>query len=71
MASNMGAILRSGGPHEVIKIKIAIFLYIEYLIKFINTPMKNVTKKFVICDISSEVNNHILNTFSVNSASGR
>lgn len=67
----MGTILRSGTSEEVMIRKITIFLYIGYLIKFINTPMKNVTKKFVVCDKSNEVNNHILDTFSVNGPSGR
>lgn len=71
VSSNLGTILRSGISEEQMIRKISIFLYIGYLIKFINTPMKNVTKKFVVCDKSTEVNNHILNTFSINSPSGR
>lgn len=67
----MSSVLGSGVSQEVMIRKMTIFLYIEYLIKFINTPMKNVTKKFVVCDKSTEVNNHILDTFSVNSPSGR
>lgn len=67
----MSTILTSELSREEKKKKLTIFLYIQYLIHFINTPMKNVTKKFVVCDKSVEVNNHILNTFSVNSPSGR
>lgn len=71
MACNMDTIFRMNISQEEMIRKISIFLYIEYLIKFINTPMKSVTKKFVVCDKSMEVNNHILDTFSVNGPNGR
>lgn len=35
------------------------------------TPMKSITKKFVVCDKSIDVNNQILNTFSEMGQSGR
>lgn len=36
-----------------------------------NTPMKNITKKFVACDKSQEVNNHILDNYSITTGHNR
>ncbi|KAJ3665716.1 hypothetical protein Zmor_001198 [Zophobas morio] len=48
-----------------------ILLYVDYLMKFINKPAKAITKKFVICQSSVDVNSHILDNFSVVSNTGR
>ncbi|KAJ8925362.1 hypothetical protein NQ315_009192 [Exocentrus adspersus] len=56
-------------PDELKIHRITIFLYINYLIKFMNTPVKNFTKKFILCDRSPQVNNHILDNYSIITAS--
>ncbi|KAL3275820.1 hypothetical protein HHI36_020564 [Cryptolaemus montrouzieri] len=48
-----------------------IFVYINYLMKFLATPAKNISKKFVVCNTSPEVNAHILDNFSVFSGTNR
>ncbi|KAG5882580.1 hypothetical protein JTB14_030129 [Gonioctena quinquepunctata] len=70
-ASSITKILMSGSEEEIQVRSITIFLYIHYLIKYMITPMKSVTKKFVVCDKSPDVNTHILDNFSVNSQHGR
>ncbi|XP_072390266.1 uncharacterized protein Polr1E isoform X1 [Diabrotica undecimpunctata] len=69
--SNINKILISASQEEEKIRSITIFLYIQYLIKFMVTPMKLVTKKFVVCDKSVDVNNHILNLFSEMGSHGR
>ncbi|KAJ8977976.1 hypothetical protein NQ317_008169 [Molorchus minor] len=60
---NIAKILESSSGNRLKKIKI--FLYIHFLIKFINTPVRSITKKFIACDISTEVNNNILDNYSI------
>ncbi|XP_060527441.1 DNA-directed RNA polymerase I subunit RPA49-like [Cylas formicarius] len=43
-----------------------ILLYINYLAKYAITPVKNMTKKFIICNWSHLVDTHIKQNFSVN-----
>ncbi|KAJ8934518.1 hypothetical protein NQ314_013301 [Rhamnusium bicolor] len=62
VTNNITRILKSLDDNKIHKL--TIFLYIHYLMKFMNTPFKHVTKKFVVCDKSTEVNNHILNNYS-------
>ncbi|CAH1960983.1 unnamed protein product [Acanthoscelides obtectus] len=64
-------ILSLNTPEEIKVRNIAIFFYINYLIKFMNTPFKNITKRYVACDISQEVNRHILDNFCVYTQNGR
>ncbi|XP_018573899.1 uncharacterized protein LOC108912953 [Anoplophora glabripennis] len=61
-STNISEIVTSSNETKIYKI--AVFLYINYLIKFMNTPMKSITKKFVVCDKSPEVNSHILDNYS-------
>nr|XP_023014845.1 DNA-directed RNA polymerase I subunit RPA49-like isoform X2 [Leptinotarsa decemlineata] len=70
-ASSISKILMADASEEIQVRSITIFLYIHYLIKYMITPMKAVTKKFVACDKSADVNAHILDNFSVNSPHGR
>ncbi|XP_023014844.2 uncharacterized protein isoform X1 [Leptinotarsa decemlineata] len=70
-ASSISKILMADASEEIQVRSITIFLYIHYLIKYMITPMKAVTKKFVACDKSADVNSHILDNFSVNSPHGR
>ncbi|RZB66621.1 DNA-directed RNA polymerase I subunit RPA49-like, partial [Asbolus verrucosus] len=51
--------------------KCELLLYLHYLITFVNKPAKNITKRFIICESSQDVNNHILDNFSVTSNTGR
>ncbi|CAH1181034.1 unnamed protein product [Phyllotreta striolata] len=69
--ASINKVLQSQSDEEEIIRRITIFLYINYLIKFMVTPMKSITKKFVVCDKSIDVNNHILNVFSEMGQSGR
>ncbi|XP_008196560.2 DNA-directed RNA polymerase I subunit RPA49 [Tribolium castaneum] len=51
--------------------KCELLLYLDYLIKFISKPARSITKKFVICPTSQQVNVHILDHFTVSSNTGR
>nr|CAH7745846.1 unnamed protein product [Callosobruchus chinensis] len=68
---SINKILSLNTPEEIKVRNIAIFFYINYLIKFMNTPFKNITKRYVACDISQEVNRHILDNFCVYTQNGR
>ncbi|CAG9813628.1 unnamed protein product [Phaedon cochleariae] len=71
VSNSISRILMNDASEEIQIRRITIFLYINYLIKFMATPMKNITKKFIVCDKSPDVNSHILDTFSVNSQNSR
>jgi hypothetical protein len=46
-------------------------LYADMLIKFLNTPVKNLKKlKNVICPYSEDINSKIISTFTMKSANG-
>ncbi|XP_071557903.1 DNA-directed RNA polymerase I subunit RPA49 [Temnothorax nylanderi] len=52
--------------------KIALLLYIEMINAWFAMPMKNAKRRdVVICPVSEEVNQHIIDTYSVSSANGR
>jgi hypothetical protein len=51
--------------------KCKLLLYIGYLMKYVMTPAKYITKRFVVCQSSREVNTHILDNFSVTTSAGR
>lgn len=52
--------------------KIALLLYIEMINAWFAMPMKNAKKRdVVICPISEEVNQHIIDTYSISNANGR
>ncbi|KAK2586264.1 hypothetical protein KPH14_001520 [Odynerus spinipes] len=57
-------------PEHVLKI--ALLTYIETVGKWINTPIKDVRKRGIeICPYSHEINTHIIDTYSLPSATGR
>ncbi|CAG9762127.1 unnamed protein product [Ceutorhynchus assimilis] len=58
--------LRASQPERTVVEKCKILLYVHYLVKFMITPLKNMTKKFISCDCSSEVDKHIKNNYMVN-----
>lgn len=52
--------------------KVALLLYIEMINAWFAMPMKNAKKRdVVICSVSEEVNQHIIDTYSISSANGR
>ncbi|XP_032680839.1 uncharacterized protein LOC116848644 [Odontomachus brunneus] len=52
--------------------KVALLLYIETVNAWFTMPMKEAKKRdIVICPVSEEMNAHIINTYSISSASGR
>lgn len=47
-------------------------LYIEIVNMWFAMPLKDAKKRdVVVCQVSEEVNSHVINTYSVTSASGR
>ncbi|XP_056639494.1 DNA-directed RNA polymerase I subunit RPA49-like isoform X1 [Diorhabda carinulata] len=70
VTTNMNKLLTSNISEEDKIRSLTIFLYIHYLIVYIKTPMKSITKKFVVCDKSVDINNHILKVFSEVGANG-
>ncbi|XP_046820794.1 uncharacterized protein LOC124425058 [Vespa crabro] len=52
--------------------KVALLLYIETVSKWLNIPIKDAKKRGInICPYSEEVNSHIIETYSIQSYSGR
>ncbi|XP_012231582.2 uncharacterized protein Polr1E [Linepithema humile] len=52
--------------------KIALLLYIEMINAWFTMPLKEAKKRdVVVCSVSEEVNQHIIDTYSVSSANGR
>ncbi|KAK9871586.1 hypothetical protein WA026_012966 [Henosepilachna vigintioctopunctata] len=56
---------------ETNKIKCKIYIFINYLLKFLATPVKNMSRKFILCKTSKEIDYHILNTFSIQAGLNR
>jgi hypothetical protein len=47
-------------------------LYAELIIKFLKIPIKNLhRRKYAICPFSEEINSKIMNTFTLQSPTGR
>lgn len=63
---SMLALRSSSHPERIVVYKCKILLYVHYLVKFMNTPLKNMTKKSVICDCSAEVDAHIKENYTIN-----
>lgn len=52
--------------------KIALLLYIEMVNAWFVMPLKDAKKRdVVVCEVSEEVNQHIINTYSMSSGNGR
>ncbi|KAL6264944.1 hypothetical protein P5V15_005040 [Pogonomyrmex californicus] len=52
--------------------KVALLLYIEMVNVWFSMPLKNAKKRdVIICSVSEEVNQHIIDTYSIPSANGR
>lgn len=52
--------------------KVALLLYIEAVAKWLNMPIKDAKKRGInICPYSEEVNSYIIETYSIQSYSGR
>lgn len=52
--------------------RIAILIYIEAVATWLHMPIKDAKKKgIIICTYSSDINNYIVETYSVLSAQGR
>lgn len=52
--------------------KIAVLLYIEAVIQWLNIPIKSAKKSdLVVCPHSVDVNTHVIETYSTASANGR
>lgn len=52
--------------------KTALLIYIQSVITWLNMPMKDARKRVIeVCTISHEVNSHIVDTYSVQSTTGR
>lgn len=62
----MKAIRSSGYPESTLLQRGAILLYVHYLVKFLVTPVKALTKKFVACDCSPEVDKHLRSNYTIN-----
>ncbi|KAL1513982.1 hypothetical protein ABEB36_003313 [Hypothenemus hampei] len=60
-------LLRSSSfPENVILQRCEVLLYVDYLIKFTLTPVRSMTKKFIACDCSSEVDKYLKSNFMIN-----
>ncbi|XP_066245754.1 DNA-directed RNA polymerase I subunit RPA49 [Euwallacea similis] len=66
VAKSMSQLRSSTLPERSVVDKCKTLLYVNYLVKFMNTPLKNMTKKFVACDCSADVDKHIKQNYMVN-----
>ncbi|XP_044750566.1 uncharacterized protein LOC123310915 [Coccinella septempunctata] len=64
-------ILKGNDDIESNSTRCKIYLFLNYLIRFLTTPIRSISKKFVLCESSSVVNFYILDNFSVVSKSNR
>ena len=52
-------------------VKIAMLLYIEAVLHWLNHPLKSFKKDALICPYSSEISTYIMDTYSIVTANGR
>jgi hypothetical protein len=63
--------LKLGDSQQVVE-GVCGLLYAELLIKFLNIPIKNISRqKCPVCPFSEEINSKIMNTFTLQSPNGR
>ncbi|XP_050300899.1 uncharacterized protein LOC126739314 isoform X2 [Anthonomus grandis grandis] len=60
------ALRSSSFPEMVVIEKCKILLYIHFLVKFLNTPLKSMTKKFIACECSELVDKNLKETYMIN-----
>jgi hypothetical protein len=63
--------LKLGDSQQVVE-GVCGLLYAELIVKFLTVPIKNLhSQKYVICPFSEEINSKIVNTFTLQSPTGR